>query len=66
MCGLTCSYYHDKVFNPQVSWIKIEKNEHTNNYSPQICLQYSNVPCMKVCPTVFSLISKYQNKKNNR
>lgn len=50
MCELSCSYFHYHVFNPNLSRIYIEKDEHKGVENPLVCVQCKNPVCEKVCP----------------
>ncbi len=51
LCELTCSFNKHKVFNRELSNIRIEKNEDMALNVPIKCMQCEGSPCIYACVT---------------
>jgi carbon-monoxide dehydrogenase iron sulfur subunit len=48
-CELACSFFHEKVFNPQKSRVQVIREELAIS-RPILCVQCSDPPCAAACP----------------
>ncbi len=51
ICELRCSLAHENVFSPTLSRIHIERNWKDGTFSPHMCRQCDDLPCVEACPT---------------
>ena len=49
LCEMTCSFTKHKVFNRELSNIRIESNEDISFHVPIKCMQCEDSPCIKAC-----------------
>jgi len=49
-CMLVCSFAHHGVFDFRMSRIRIHGTCIRKDYTPEICRQCEEAPCIKVCP----------------
>lgn len=49
-CELACSFFHNGMFDPLLSRIRVEKNEPEGIDTPHVCRQCPDAPCVKACP----------------
>lgn len=52
-CELMCSGFKEGKINPELSRIQVSGTEIYKgpDFTPQICMQCADPPCMKACPT---------------
>jgi Fe-S-cluster-containing hydrogenase component 2 len=51
-CELACSFWHEGIFAPALSRIKVNDFYEEQFYLPMTCVHCADMPCGTVCPTV--------------
>jgi len=51
LCEATCSFTHFRKISPELSRIRIFKEEEYGNHIVIMCSQCEEAPCIEVCPT---------------
>jgi len=49
-CELICSFWHEKVFDPNLSRVQVGKDEPSGRDTPVVCRQCGVARCVQVCP----------------
>ena len=49
-CVLTCSFAHGQQFGLHLSRIRVERDEEHADFTPQVCIQCDEHPCIAACP----------------
>lgn len=49
-CMLTCSFAHDNYFSFARSRIQVKKNAERAIFTPKVCIQCDEAPCITSCP----------------
>lgn len=49
-CELACSFRHEGKYWPEVSRVKVEKDERRGLDAPAVCRQCGNAKCVEACP----------------
>ncbi|MCP4751948.1 MAG: 4Fe-4S dicluster domain-containing protein [Proteobacteria bacterium] len=50
LCETTCSFAHFRKISPELSRIRIAKEEEFGDHRVALCTQCQEAPCIEVCP----------------